>query len=286
MKNDIDDYIMLPASEPFALPLDIYNFGTDAIEGKLTIHYPEEASMSPLQLPVRLGAGEKSGISPDIVFPRLHSEDGTPFLFTITGEFPGIPRSILSLNVKPVITSISRNDILTDIVDARKPGKWSSVLIKTSRMNIRTRDEWLFFDCDFGPAENVVINHVWAAPQLSVLPENIPQSSGRLPDALVLDIRQLEGSDLRIAVNVVEKNGAAYIGFPKIDPAALHSGSGTTIVVPFDIMSNPTYRPKDDNRKLDIEDIRSIEIAMWTKPHSKVLLGIKNLRWVTFSKTP
>jgi hypothetical protein len=46
-------------------------------------------------------------------------------------------------------------------------------------------------------------------------------------------------------------------------------------------MANPAYRKKDDNGKLDIEKIRSVEISVIAKPNQKLLLGFKNLRWVT-----
>ena len=144
-------------------------------------------------------------------------------------------------------------------------------------MGSRKSGDWSVFDFVFKAPANKVDGVVWAAPSYSI-PE-IERPSAAV-DALAVDLHLLEGQARRMAVMIVEENGSAYEGVVKLDSVC--SPGGGTAIVPFSVMSNPSYRKKDDNGKLDIDKIRSVEIAFYGVPNSKASLAFKNLRWVSF----
>ncbi|HBE02970.1 MAG TPA: hypothetical protein DC049_10930 [Spirochaetia bacterium] len=278
-KNEASDYLAIPAEQDFTLPLDIYNFSDHTSTGSIKIQPDQAAGMTEIIFKLDIAPWQHIISNINLRFPRAKDSGNETFRLSFTGDFDKTGKSIMTINVKPVTLKLGPDDKRITMPNSDNPSDWHINIIAGSEMETARKGNWNIFSYDFKDTVNKVIKSVWAAPSLEV-----SAFSSAYPDAVAIDLKQIEGPKLKLAFNVVEENGSAYIGMMNVEEDALRSDEGATVVIPFQTMSNPKYRKQDDNGKLDLDSLKAVELAFWTEPNSKVTLSFKKMSWVYFSK--
>jgi len=274
IKNVTADTVQFPFHEECTYQLSVYNFSAEEIKGFVTANLADGTAT--------VEAGKLLTVPPHsrIRLPLKINIGSAPVQqLTLNGNFGTAGQSIAVLNVVPFRNKVLPGDTEIKIPHWQQSENWKKSIIDGSAMTISATSGRMGFVYDFQAAQNRVINHVWASPTLSLNRSDLPSSR---PDAIAFEIKLIRGEKIQnMGINLVEADGSTY--FASIPFKLDELRKGQRFVVSLSAMTNPPFRKRDVNGKLDFDEIRSLEFPIWTPPNEKIQLELRSLSWVNFS---
>lgn len=254
------------AGETLAVPVHVYNFGSEARSATVRVSgLPEGWAAEPASWEVEVPVGERVTNTLRVAVPASGQGLVRGVTVTLRAEGEGTAAVLqfrLTADLAKAVPVERR-----PLASALRPEAWEDNIVGGSTLTHRAEEGGMRFDMRFGQADP------WSYPRLTLAP-------GDLPDSRVQGLRftlQVHEGKGTFRVQFVEENGSCYIADTGSD-ASLRTPQTVTVLL--NAARWGEWSPRDTADGLQTEAIRRLMVGVNSERGSTLSFSVRDLEWV------
>lgn len=260
----------LTAGQPAAIPLWVYNFSGEPVEGRLAVAgAPAEWQVGIPGEPVQIPPFERIPVTLDLAMPPNGRAALLGDWLRIQGDFVPAGKPVLAFRLIGARDSLAPQHV-RPVEGAADPARWEDNIVGGATMSHRAAgDGALVFSMQFGEGDP------WSYPRLRLEPAERPAADD---DGIAVTVHLAEGGGA-INVQFIEETGAAYLA--RLSPPEGAEGPQRLTAL-FDDARWASHSRPDANGRLDPEQVSVLLIGINSQRNSRAELVIANPAWVRY----
>ena len=260
----------LTAGQPAAVPLWVYNFSAEPVEGRLAVaDAPSDWQVGVSGEPVLVPPFDRIPVTLDLTMPPNGRAALLGDWLRIQGDFGPAGHPVLAFRLIGARDSLTPRHV-RPLDGAADPARWEDNIAGGATMSHQAAgDGALVFSMAFGDGDP------WSYPRLHLEPAERPAADD---DGIAVTVHLAEGEG---AVNVqfIEETGAAYLAGLGM-PAGVEGPQRLTAL--FGDARWASYSRPDPNGRLDPEQVSVLLIGINSQRNTRAELVIGNPAWVRY----